>query len=751
MRAVMETSQPSGSEDHSSVSFDCLHPEVKRWIYQKGWTELREVQALAIDAVFKTENDIVIAATTASGKTEAAFFPILTKIADDHSAGFQVLYVGPLRALINDQFFRLEELCEALKISVTKWHGDVSEAMRRRARERPAGILLITPESLEAIFARRPEYIRRMFERLSFVVVDELHAFLSSERGVHLSSLLKRLEAHLGRRPRRVGLSATIGDMDIAAGWLCPQDPSSVYPIKVDASGTELKLQIRGITSPSPTTGRDGSLQGEDIALRQITDHLIRVMRANGNHLVFTKRRRDVEILADMLRTTCEASGFPNEFFPHHGSLSRDVRETLEARLKDSKLPTTAISTVTLELGIDIGSVESVAQISAPRSVAGLRQRLGRSGRRAGKPAVLRIYAVEYELDAKSSLIDRLRLETVQSIAAVELIREHWVEPPSPLTQHLSTLLHQILAVIVEYGGATAKRLFAVLSGPGAFGAVDASTFTKLLRDMAATDPPLLEQSSDGTLMLGRLGEMITEHYEFFAVFNTPEEFRIVAGGRTLGTVSLQNAFGPGDYIIFSGLRWRVIDVDDRGRTVRVESAPAGRVPRFDGGEPGPIHDRLVAKMRDILSERSVPIYLDPKAHSHLNEAREAFYQAGLAAGSLAIDDDQILLFPWCGTSTLDALRFALRREGLSVTSLSIALGIPAKDQDHLAAALQTLRDAPVIDGMDLAEFDENLQRAKYDQYISRELLRQAAAIDRLNTQPLPHVCGELLLGLQHL
>jgi ATP-dependent Lhr-like helicase len=224
-----------------------------------------------------------------------------------------------------------------------------------------------------------------------------------------------------------------------------------------------------------------------------------------------------------------------------------------------------------------------------------------------------------------------------------------------------------------------------------------------LLRDMGATEPPLLEQASDGTLMLGRLGELITEHYEFFAVFTTPEEFRIVADGRTLGTVSLQNAFGPGDYIIFSGLRWMVIDVDDRGRTVRVESAPAGRVPRFDGGEPGPIHDHLVAKMRNILSERTVPIYLDPKAQSHLNEAREAFYQAGLTASSLAVDDDQIVLFPWRGTPTLDALRFALRREGLSVTPLSIALGTPFKDREQLSAALKKLRDASVVDGTELA------------------------------------------------
>jgi ATP-dependent Lhr-like helicase len=333
----------------------------------------------------------------------------------------------------------------------------------------------------------------------------------------------------------------------------------------------------------------------------------------------------------------------------------------------------------------------------------------------------------------------------------VELIRDHWVEPPSPLTQHLSTLLHQILAVIVEYGGATAKRLFDILGGPGAFGAVDVSTFAKLLHEMAATEPPLLEQSSDGTLMLGRLGEVITEHYEFFAVFKTSEEFRVVAGGRTLGTVSLQNAFGPGDYIIFSGLRWRVLDVDDRGRTVRVESAPSGRVPRFDGGEPGPIHDGLVSKMRDTYLESTIPIYLDPVARAHLDQGREAFYQTGLASRPVTVDDDQILLFPWRGTTTLDALRFALRREGLSVTPLSIALGIPAKERNNLLTALRTLRDATHVSGAELAELDENLQRAKYDQYISRELLRQAAAIDRLNIQSLPQVCGDISRGLETL
>jgi ATP-dependent helicase Lhr and Lhr-like helicase len=738
----MESSQALGSEGW----FERLHPQVQRWIYQHGWTELREVQTRTIEAILDSQADIVLAASTASGKTEAAFFPILTQIADDHSDGIRVLYVGPLRALINDQFFRLEQLCEALRITVTKWHGDVSDTLKRRARDNPEGILLITPESLEAIFVLRPEYLRRMFGKLAFVVIDELHAFLSSDRGVHLYSLLRRLTVHVGHRPRYIGLSATIGDLSVAAKWLCPAEPTSVHVISIENSDAELKLQIRGVTAPLPTQGRE--TEPHDVALRQVADHLVKVMRTTGNHLVFMRRRRDVEALADMLRTICETSGVPNEFFPHHGSLSRELRETLETRLKGGELPTTAVSTVTLELGIDIGSVESVAQIGAPRSVAGLRQRLGRSGRRAGKPAVLRMYAVEYELDAKSSLIDRLRIETVQSVAAVELIRDHWVEPPSPLTQHLSTLLHQILATIVEYGGVTAGRLFDILGGPGAFGSVDIATFERLLRDMAASDPPLLEQAPDGTLMLGRLAELLTDRYDFFAVFKTPEEFKIVTGGRALGTVSLQNAFGPGDYIIFSGLRWRVLDVDDRARIVQVESAPAGRVPRFDGGEPGPIHDGLVAKMKAVFCDAALPTYLDSPAQVHLAEAREVFRLHGLVTRPVTVDDDHILLFPWRGTPTLDALRFALRREELSVTPLTVSLAVPLKDQSQLASALEKIRDGGPIDGAELAELDDNLVRAKYDQYISRDLLRQAEALDRLNTEALPDLCADLLSGL---
>ena len=347
MRTTMNSPQSNSSESLNSA-FGKLHQDVQRWIYDQQWTELREVQAKAINAILGTSNDIVLAAATASGKTEAAFLPILSQIAAGPEQSFQAVYIGPLRALINDQFFRLELLCERLKIPVFKWHGDVQDSMKRHARDKPSGVLLITPESLEALFVRRPELLSRMFGSTKFVVIDELHTFLSTERGVQLASLLKRFESKLSLKPRRVGLSATIGDLGLAASWLRPDNPSSVTIINNKSITADLRLQIRGVSTPHLTDASQGkpqpdqtekkartSTRADELLIRKIADHLFKTMRAKGNHLVFASSRREVEQLADILRESCESSKLSNEFFPHHGNLSREVREALEARLKE--------------------------------------------------------------------------------------------------------------------------------------------------------------------------------------------------------------------------------------------------------------------------------------------------------------------------------------------------------------------------------------------------------------------------------
>ncbi len=263
---------------------------------------------------------------------------------------------------------------------------------------------------------------------------------------------------------------------------------------------------------------------------------------------------------------------------------SRDHRDFVERRLKDSSKPTTAVCTSTLELGIDIGDVTCVAQIGAPFTVAALRQRLGRSGRREGQPAILRQYAVETRLTSDSSFVDRLRLGLIRSIAMIDLLLEGWCEPPKPQALHLSTLVHQILSVIAQRGGAPANILYNVLCREGPFRQVTTAMFTDVLRALGNPETGLIEQTDGGLLLLGQNGERLVEHYSFYAVFKTPEEYRLVSNGRDLGTLPIDNILSPGMMLIFSGRRWLVQEIHDREKVIMVKPAKAG-VPAVFGGD----------------------------------------------------------------------------------------------------------------------------------------------------------------------
>lgn len=371
-------------------SYDRLHPEVRRWVRDEGWTGLREIQDTAIRSILGCGNDVIIMAGTASGKTEAAFLPLLTEAAGMTGGGLRLLYISPLKALINDQFRRLEPLCERLGLPITRWHGDAPQGPKTRLLKTPAGVALITPESIEALLLRRPAEAAKLFRGIHGIVVDELHAFLQGPRGLHLASLLRRLDRISSGRARRVGLSATLGDADAACRWMNAASPTSVEVLRAPQSGPGVRLQIRGYEEPPEGAVIDEIAEnGASDALSQIADHIFAHLRGSNN-LAFAASRRTVEALADRLRERSERDNVPEEFFPHHGSLSKELRETLETRLKTGDQPTTAVATTTLELGIDLGSVQSVAQVGAPRSLSGLKQRLGRSGRR-GSPAVLRI------------------------------------------------------------------------------------------------------------------------------------------------------------------------------------------------------------------------------------------------------------------------------------------------------------------------------------------------------------------------
>lgn len=742
----MATSSPPSSSDQSSTGFDRLSEPVRRWIWQKDWRELRDIQEQAIPAILDTEADVIIAAATAGGKTEAAFLPIISRVADAPGRGFKAIYISPLKALINDQFRRLDELCEIAELPVYRWHGDVSASSKARARKQPDGIVLITPESLEALFVRRGAEVAALFSSLEFVVIDELHAFIGQERGKQLQSLLHRLEAAIGRLVRRVGLSATLGDMALAADFLRPGGGDDVVILESASGGATVHLQVRGYEKENDAPGSDGGDETDErdlLYMRQIAGHVFETLRGK-NGLVFAGSRANVEAYADLLRQASEKLGVPEEFFAHHANLSRTHREFVEERLKAGKLPTSAVCTSTLELGIDIGAVENVAQIGAPWTVASLRQRLGRSGRRGDKPAVIRLYIPERQLSDDLHPADRLRCQLVQTIAMVQLLARRWCEPPRVDALHLSTLAQQVLAVIAQHGGITAAHAYELLARRGAFAAVSPDVFAGVLRALGDKQNRLIEQAPDGTLLLGEVGERIVDHYDFYAVFQSPDEFRVVCEERELGTLPILTVLVPDMTIIFSGRRWQVIEVRDREKVVVVSPSRSGVPPMF-GGEGGDMHDVVAAGMREVYVSAEVPPFLDETAARLLGEARGEFDRLGLRRSNIVEIDGDTFLFPWAGSVALGTLALALKGSGLAISTRGVILEADRTPADKVVAALRSFEGAPAPDAVYLALTVGNLIHEKYDPYLPRELLAVGYASDRMRPEAVPPLARGLL------
>lgn len=760
-----------------SEAFARLHPSVQRWVYDRGWTTLHDAQERAIVPILEGSRDVIIAAATASGKTEAAFLPICSNLAEardrarggrkgqsgsggtfppyelTESTGVEVLYLSPLKALINDQFERMEQLCERVDVSVHRWHGDVSASAKQHLRRQPSGVLLITPESLEALFVNQGSEIPSLFAGLRYIVVDELHSFLSTPRGAQLQSLMSRVELAIRRRPPRVGLSATLGDMDAASKYLRPTNPTNVLKIVSESDQWSVRIQVRGYRAERPdlsarqvaareANGGGASVEevtgGDRLA---IADHLYRTLRGTDN-LVFANARRDVEIYADLLARRCERERVPNEFWPHHGSLAKDVREVVEAQLKDRTRPVTAICTSTLEMGIDIGSVASVAQIGTPPSVAGLRQRVGRSGRR-GESAVLRAYITEEQLSPTSAIADVLRCELVQTVAMIRLLLAKWVEPPDDPGFNYSTLVQQVLSVIAQHGGATAAELHGALCGPGPFARVDPRRFAELLRAMAGAD--LLIQAGDGSLLHGQVGERIVNHYSFYAAFQSPEEWRLIAEGRTLGSLPISRPIAEGSMLIFAGRRWRITTIDPRAHVVELVRAAGGVPPNF-GGSGAMTGDRVRAEMPDVYRSEGVPTWLNEEAKRLLDEGRAGWRRLELSERTLISAGNDTVVLPWVGDRSMVTTSLLLGSTALEASAEGAVLTVTDCSPTQLTEVARNLLRGPLPDPSAIARRLENTELDKWDWVLDEDLGAEAAATRLLDIEGAWHVL-DLIAG----
>jgi ATP-dependent helicase Lhr and Lhr-like helicase len=513
-----------------------------------GFRELRPVQLETIDALLEGKNAVVLA-PTAGGKTEAAFFPLLSLMDTDDWRPVSVLYLSPIRALLNNQEARIQKYAGLIGRRAFKWHGDTAQGPRKRFIKDPADILLITPESLEAMLMSSRVPARALFAGLRAVIIDEVHAFADDDRGAHLSALLERLTRFCGRDLQRVGLSATVGNPDEILHWL---QGSSERPSTIVNPGGARAL-------PDLSLDYVGSL--ENAAL------MVERLHPGKKRLVFVDSRRKAEQLGSALT----ARGVLT--YVMHGSLSAAQRRDAESAFEQGS-DCAIVATSAMELGIDIGDLDHVLQIDSPASVASFLQRMGRTGRRGGAPNCTFL-----------TLEDNTALHAA---ALLHLYRTGYVEPVRPSRQAFHILAHQAMALAVQFGGVARGDWFQWVAGATAFADLSPADRDALMERMLS-ESILADQG--GKLWLGPVGERrfgAANFRQLYAVFDAPRLITVVAGTEEVGSVDAQFLAtlmeGGKDPAFTLGARaWQVVHLDWERGVCAVKPAPTGKAPRWSG------------------------------------------------------------------------------------------------------------------------------------------------------------------------
>lgn len=702
-------------------TFSRYAPFIQDYIYRSGWKSIRAVQNAAGDAIFNTTENVLLTASTASGKTEAAFFPVLTLLGEDPPRSVGVLYIAPLKALINDQFGRIQELCEDEDIPVTKWHGDASQTAKRKLLKKPRGILQITPESLESLMINKHMEIPSLFCDLRFVIIDEIHSLLRGDRGKQTFCLLERLCRLAGCDPRRIGLSATIGEPEEAGRFLSsgskrgtviprfdggkevwrlsmehfyntePQAGEENFseddmPIK-EESGREVPSAENAVAERKAPSAENAAPDRETPALENLISNGISEESYNeapaGNEasyidpvkasdpgiayifehtrgrkcLVFTNSREECEAVCQSLRQCCELNSEPERFLIHHGNLSASYRESAEEDMKDDDSLMSVCATATLELGIDIGRLERAFQIDAPFTVSGFLQRMGRTGRR-GDPSEMWFVMREDHPEPRAMLPDMIPWYLIQGIALVQLyIEERFVEPPRAEGYPCSLLYHQTMSTLASCGEMTPAELAGRVLTLSAFRRFTKEDYRTLLLHLLETDH--INRTENGGLIVGITGEKITGNYKFYAVFRENIEYSVRSGSEELGTIVKPPPVG--DKIAIAGRVWVVDEVDHKRRNVYC-TLVKGKIPAYFGDVAGDIHTRILERMRQVLTEEKSYPYLMKHAVCRLGEAREVFEKAGMTERCLInLGGKMWALFPWLGSYAFLALERLLK------------------------------------------------------------------------------------------
>lgn len=721
--------------------FNRYAPFIQEFIYQNHWESLRAIQVAAGDAIFNTEENVLLTASTASGKTEAAFFPILTEFYENPPCSVGALYIGPLKALINDQFLRLNDLCEQARIPVWHWHGDVPQSHKNKLLKNPSGILQITPESLEALLLHKHAAIARLFGDLRYIVIDEVHSLLRGDRGGQTLCLIERLSRMAGVNPRRIGLSATIGDPKGTGEFLASGTGRGTIIPQIEQKGVRWRLSMEHFYVQGPQSAQDKQVENALPVLDEATDaapesadpgigYIFEHTRGK-KCLVFVNSREECEAVTTTLRQYCEARHEPDRFLIHHGNLSASYRETAEAVMKDDGQFQTTVTTATLELGIDIGRLERAFQIDAPFTVSSFLQRMGRTGRRDLPPEMWFVMREE-QPEARAMLPTTVPWKLLQGIALVQLyLEERWVEPPKLDRLPFSLLYHQTMSTLASCGELSPAALAARVLPLSYFHRITQEDYRLLLRHLIEIDH--IQRTEEGGLIVGLAGERIVNSFKFYAVFQENEEYTVRCGSQEIGTIVKPPP--AGEKIALAGHVWVVEEVDHKRHLIYCEQVK-GKVPAYFGECPGDIHTKVLERMRRVLQEDRLYPYLMKNAVARLEQARRTALNSGVARDPLiCLGGDMWCLFPWLGTYAFLALERFLKLRcgeqlGLSGLDSSRPYFIQFKMKADRRTFFHVLSEAEKqpLDPMELVYPNEVPLFEKYDEFLPEELVKKGFA-----------------------
>lgn len=707
-------------------AFERYAPFIQEYIYRKKWTDLREVQIEACEAIMDTNKHVIVASGTASGKTEAVFFPMLTMLDKNPSNSIGIMYISPLKALINDQFERLNGLLEESDIPVWAWHGDISQSKKKKILKTARGILQITPESLESLLMNHLGDIQRLCLDLRFIVIDEIHALMGQDRGMQIICLISRLEQIIGHEIRRIGLSATLNDYKPAMKYISAGSNR-------DAIAVGIKNHKR-IVSLCVETFIVQNEKKKDIRVIQDYYNFLYDHCHNKKCLIFTNSRSKAEETIVNLKKIAKIRGEKDIFYVHHGSISAESRSETERVLKNNMGPSVTAATLTLELGIDIGDLDTTIQIGAPYTCASFVQRLGRTGRRTGKSQMLFVNTFE---NNSSNFFDSIPWDLIRSIAIIQLyLEERWVEPFEQKRKPFSLLVHQTLSILMTYGELIPKELARkVLLLPPFRSIILQSEYQELLRFMIQEN--YLQRMDDGGIIIGLKGEKIVNHYSFFSVFQEEKTYHIIAREGEIGTLNHCPAIE--EVFVLGGKAWKALSIDEDRLIIYVTRVKNAKVsPWF--GQSGNVHTKVVQKMKKILQEDKEYVYLQPNAKKILANTRTYIKEYHLLDNNIIpCDDHSFYICPWVGTKQMDTLVKLLScglKETLEIISVSSSsYYIKVTTELSIKDFIQRLKKCKLnLDDPSLVLLEGQVPKVdKYDAMVPDTLLRKAFVYNQMD------------------